>query len=256
MKKYYRIKEFSQLTSVTVRALQLYDNIGLLNPSHKTINKYRLYAEEDILRLQQITTLRFIGFSLEDIKKIISDPNFNLKNSVTTQSTLIAEQAVKLDNVAKLLHKLAKDLENNAAIDWQRLADIIKVMQLHEDNRKNWCETYLSEAEQLEFTKVAQQRSAEYWEKYTKKWLALYQEVENNLHTDPEGKIGMRLARQWLGLVDEIYFNFPNLRKKLWEAYKAGIVPAEGMPYNKALIEYIDKATTKYKKLRVINLNY
>ncbi len=256
MEKYFKIKEFSDLTSVTVRALQIYDKLGLLRPSHKTMHQYRMYSEKDILRLQQIVTLKFMGFSLEEISKIFSKPGFNVERSLRAQAQSIAERAKKLEHVSKLMHELAKQLESENTINWETTTKIIEVIQKGEISKDKWHESYLSAPELMEFEKIAAQHTEEYWKKYSERWFVLYKEVEENLHTDPEGDVAMKLAKRWLGLVDEIYFNFPNLRKKLWEGYKAGIISTDGMPHNQKLIDYIGKATAKYKKTKVVNLNY
>ena len=48
----YRIKKFSELTSVTVRTLQYYDEIDLLKLSTRMASGHRLYSEGDMLKLQ------------------------------------------------------------------------------------------------------------------------------------------------------------------------------------------------------------
>lgn len=47
----YTVKQLAILAGVTVRTLHLYDKIGLLKPSVRTETKYRLYGEEELLRL-------------------------------------------------------------------------------------------------------------------------------------------------------------------------------------------------------------
>ena len=64
------VKEFSQLTKVSVRTLHHYDDIGLLKASLRTSGNYRLYSEVDLLKLQCIVTLKIFGFSLEQIKEL------------------------------------------------------------------------------------------------------------------------------------------------------------------------------------------
>jgi DNA-binding transcriptional MerR regulator len=54
--------------SVSIRTLRYYDKVGLLSPSQYTEAGYRLYTDADLLRLQQILALKFLGFSLEEIK--------------------------------------------------------------------------------------------------------------------------------------------------------------------------------------------
>jgi hypothetical protein len=80
------------------------------------------------------------------------------------------------------------------------------------------------------------------------RWNDLYHEVEINLNTDPESHTGMQLAKKWLNLVDEVYPRSSPLRKKLWEAYKAGVIPQNSLPYNRGVINYINKATEKFKR--------
>lgn len=53
MKQWYA-KQLSKLTQVSVRTLHHYDKIGLLKPSLRLENGYRLYSEKDLLLLQQI----------------------------------------------------------------------------------------------------------------------------------------------------------------------------------------------------------
>ena len=74
MTKLYRIAQFAQLAGVTVRTLQYYDRMGLLRPSATTEANYRLYTTADLLKLQQILTLKWMGFSLSEIGAILSPP--------------------------------------------------------------------------------------------------------------------------------------------------------------------------------------
>ncbi len=65
---YYFTGQFAQKAAVSVRTLQYYDKVGLLSPSLYTEAGYRLYTDEDLSSLQQILALKFLGFSLEEIK--------------------------------------------------------------------------------------------------------------------------------------------------------------------------------------------
>ena len=63
-----KVGELAKRTGVSVRTLHYYDEIGLLSPSHRSEAGYRLYSAEDIARLQQIKSLRQLGFRLEEIR--------------------------------------------------------------------------------------------------------------------------------------------------------------------------------------------
>ena len=56
------VKDLSKLTGISVQTLHHYDRIALLKPSLRLSNGYRLYSEQDLLKLQQIIALKFFGF--------------------------------------------------------------------------------------------------------------------------------------------------------------------------------------------------
>ena len=67
-KNYWKIGELSAETGVTIRALHYYHEKGLLFPSEMSESGYRLYSRNDIVRLQQIVTLKRLSFGLDEIK--------------------------------------------------------------------------------------------------------------------------------------------------------------------------------------------
>ena len=67
----YRIGELAKRTGVSVRTLHHYDRMGLVQPSARSEAGYRLYAPEDLLRLQQVLTLRYFGFKLDEIHTML-----------------------------------------------------------------------------------------------------------------------------------------------------------------------------------------
>lgn len=249
MVKYYRIKEFSKKTSVTVRTLHYYNEISLLKPSHRLASGHRLYSENDMLRLQQITTLKFMGFSLDQINQLMQHPNFNIKNVLKNQAEILAEEAVKIQKAAKLLHQVVNQLDTDNTIDWPTIAKIIEALQMKDKTLETWVTKFFSKEELDEFSKTATQYTPQQVQEYRIKWVEMFSEVKKNLDSDPKGAIGQQLAEKWLVLADEVYGKYPQIRKKLWEAFKVGAVPTDFMPYyEQSVIDYIDKAITYHKK--------
>ena len=69
-----RIGDFSQLAQVSIRTLRHYDELGLLKPAHiDRFTDYRYYAIEQLPRLNRILALKDLGFSLEQIKRVLDD---------------------------------------------------------------------------------------------------------------------------------------------------------------------------------------
>lgn len=70
----FKIGEFSRLAQVTVKALRLYDERGLLVPAHvDRTSGYRFYAADQLSRLQRILVLKDLGFSLQEIAGVLDD---------------------------------------------------------------------------------------------------------------------------------------------------------------------------------------
>jgi DNA-binding transcriptional MerR regulator len=249
MAKQYRIKQFSKLTSITVRALHYYDEISLLKPSHRLDSGHRLYSENDMLRLQQITTLKFMGFSLEQISQLLQHPDFNITESLRKQAEMLAEEAMKIQNAVKLLKQVANQLDTSNPVNWKTIAKIIEVLQMKEQSLEAFVTTYFTKDELNDFAKNAVQYTPQQTKEISSRWADIFSEIKKNMNFSPESKVGQQLAAKWLALVDEIYGKHPNIRDKIWEACKAGAVPTEIMPYyDQSVIDYIDKATTYYKQ--------
>src|SRR5581483_10082431 len=68
----YTIGELSELSGLTVRRIRFYSDKGLLPPTARSANGYRVYSEDDLARLDLIRALRDAGVSLEAIRKILS----------------------------------------------------------------------------------------------------------------------------------------------------------------------------------------
>ncbi len=83
----------ARIAGVSVRALHHYDEIGLLVPSSRTTAGYRIYNDEDLLRLQQILIGRELGMPLEEIKRSLDDPKFDRRAALERQRKEIAARA-------------------------------------------------------------------------------------------------------------------------------------------------------------------
>src|SRR5947208_9929352 len=72
-----KVGELARRTGLTVRTLHHYDAIGLLRPSLHTGSGHRLYTAGDVARLQQVLSLRQLGFSLEEVRGCLDRPGFS-----------------------------------------------------------------------------------------------------------------------------------------------------------------------------------
>ena len=96
MKKpgYYSSGEFARMAGVTLRTIRYYDKRNILKPSLVSEAGARFYTEEDFARLQQILLLKYLGFSLDDIREMtIDDVDYHfLLNSLGIQLKLVKDR--------------------------------------------------------------------------------------------------------------------------------------------------------------------
>lgn len=102
------VKQVAELTGISVRTLQYYDEINLFKPSGVTDAGYRLYNDASLEILQQILFFKELDFSLKDIKQIMENPQYDKFTAYKEQKVLIRARRDRLDRLLKLLEKLEK----------------------------------------------------------------------------------------------------------------------------------------------------
>lgn len=129
---YYSSGEFAKKANVTVRTIRYYDKQNILKPSYLTDNGVRFYTDSDFTRLQQILLLKYLGFSLDDIKGMtIGDSDYNiLKNSLHLQLKLIQDKMAQMQLVKKAIEDTIKTIEKDNTIDWSSMLSLIHLTNM------------------------------------------------------------------------------------------------------------------------------
>ncbi|NMS91779.1 MerR family transcriptional regulator [Clostridioides difficile] len=102
------VKQVSDLTGISIRALHYYDEIGLLKPNKITDAGYRLYDDEAIKTLQQILFFKEIDLPLREVKEIMSSPYFDKVEALKNQKKLLILKRNRLDELIELINKTIK----------------------------------------------------------------------------------------------------------------------------------------------------
>lgn len=83
------VKEISDLTGISVRALHYYDEIGLFTPTKKSEAGYRFYDDNALEVLLQILFFREFGIPLKKIKDIMNNVILDRKEFLQMQSKIL-----------------------------------------------------------------------------------------------------------------------------------------------------------------------
>lgn len=248
-KKYWYVKAFSKLTNVTVRTLHHYDHIGLLTPSIRLENGYRQYSEQDLLKLQQIIALKFFGFELEQIKKLLCK-QLSLIEHLTAQAALLQEKTDVLNSAAKALKSVVLQCEDNRSINWKTTLELIEVYRMTTKLEHPWVKEVLDAQELKEYVKFEQhlnQQGSEKHADFSKRWQTICAEVKAHLDDDPNSGIGIALGEKIHRAVYELYGDeFAGVKFTLWEkGFKSGH-GGNDHGLSTPMIEWIDTAMGTY----------
>lgn len=102
------ISQVAELTNISTRTLQYYDEIELLKPSALTSSGYRLYDDAALERLQQILFFKELGFKLKDIREILQNPGFDKIAAFQKQKELLLLKRNRIMRLIELLSRLEK----------------------------------------------------------------------------------------------------------------------------------------------------
>ena len=131
------VKEVSELTSISVRTLHYYDEIGLLKPTEVTEAGYRLYDDKAIQKLGQILVFRELELPLADIKLIMDNPALDCKSVLAKQREMLC---LKQQRLKRIIASLDKMLEGDQTMDFT-VFDNTELQLMVSDMLKNMDET-------------------------------------------------------------------------------------------------------------------
>lgn len=129
--EYYTSGEFARKARVTIRTIRFYDKQGILKPSKVNESGYRLYTDEDFGRLQKILSLKYLGFSLEEIMAMtINDDAEDIVYSLELQKDLIQKKIRHLEMMERTLDDTFRIVKSSGVIDWNNILNLIHITNM------------------------------------------------------------------------------------------------------------------------------
>ena len=95
----YSSNKLAKMSGVSARTLRYYGEIDLLKPARVTESGYRMYGQDEVDTLQQILFFRELGFSLEDIKRFLSSPDFDREQAFVSHLAELHKKRERLDTL-------------------------------------------------------------------------------------------------------------------------------------------------------------
>jgi DNA-binding transcriptional MerR regulator len=240
----WKVGELAQRTGLSVRTLHWYDEIGLLTPSCHTETGHRLYTVADVARLQQIKSLRQLGFALEEVRACLDSAEFSPLSLIQTHLARLREQ---MEGQRRLCERLEAIAARHRAAETVSVEDLLQTIE-----DMNMYEKYYT-PEQMEWFKQRRlQVGDERIREVEADWPKLIAEVRAEMErgTDPASEAVQSLARRWMGLVQEFTGGNAEIEKAVGNLYQqeASVGCQNGI--DAALFAYINRANTAAKKMQ------
>ncbi|KVV45090.1 MerR family transcriptional regulator [Burkholderia territorii] len=230
-----KVGELAKRSGLTVRTLHHYHAIGLLTPSARADNGYRLYDRDDVARLHQIQALRRFGLSLAEIGDYLNQPGTPLVELVAKQ---IASLDHQLAQAAQLRERLVHLHAQLAAGTEPELADWLTTLELMTVYDKYFSEEELA---RLPMYRKSQTGDAE--------WIALVADVRalHDAGVPPEDERVRALAGRWMALLVRDTNNDPRMLAKLNLMHEREPAMQSKLGISTALRDYVLRASAETK---------
>ncbi len=252
------VKDLSKLTQISVQTLHHYDRLGLLKPSLRLPNGYRLYSETDLTKLQQILALKFFGFELAQIKILLSE-EADVLDHFAVQARFLEEKAKSMLEASQTLNRIISGCRRSKSVPWETIIQLIEVYRMTQELEKSWAGKVMTPEELKEYANFEQGLKTRFTESekhaYEERWAALVREVEASIHQDPTCEAGRDLGRRCMEWVNSLYGKqYVKLRTTLWEkGFKQGHgVEEHGM--SPQCVAWMDRAIDAYYRHRIYSI--
>ena len=72
MNQHYTIGQLARAAGVPITTLRYYERVGLVPPSTRAENRYRLYTEQTLHVIRFIRATQAAGFTIEDVRTLLA----------------------------------------------------------------------------------------------------------------------------------------------------------------------------------------
>jgi DNA-binding transcriptional MerR regulator len=121
-------------TGISIRALRLYEQHGLIAP-RRTSKQWRLYGSSEISRLNEISALKTLGLSLRDIAKLLKGQPTDLAQTLTLQREVLADARNRAERGLLVIEALQAKIHAGGAASIDDLTYLAKETNMTEPSK-------------------------------------------------------------------------------------------------------------------------
>ncbi|XXX75823.1 MerR family transcriptional regulator [Sorangium sp. So ce134] len=231
-----KVGDLAKQTGLSIRTLHYYEEVGLLSPSHRTASGHRMYSAGDVARLQQIKSLRELGFSLEQITGCLDKPGFSPLETIELHLARLREQIALEQKLCARLEGLAHVLRAGEDASVEQLLQTIEVMTM--------IEKYYTPEQLAELKQRAEAIGPEKMRDAQSAWQQIYDDMRAEMQkgSDPKSESVQQIVKRMRELIDAFTGKNPEIERSLNRMYKEEPSMRNQHGMDPALHEFIGKA--------------
>ncbi len=209
-----KVGELARRTGLTVRTLHHYDEIGLLAPSDRTASGHRLYAMDEVLKLQKIRSLCHLGLTLDEIRDCLGRPSLSLERIFEMHLARVDEEIARRN---RLRHRLEAALESIGANRSASLDDLLEMIEVTTMFDKYYTPEQLQKLEER-----GEEVGPERMEQVQAEWMEVFAGYRTAMEKglDPGVEEVQALARKAQSLILDFTGGDPGIAQSLKNMYK------------------------------------
>lgn len=239
IKETLSVKDMAELSGLTRRTIQYYDNEGILKAAGRDEHGRRYYTQEQLYILEQITFYRHSGISLADIKQLVirDDSSTSLQTILQQQENVLYSQLESIQSKIDGVSVSQEMLTHGYQPPWDLLSKLMS--SLNEVDVTHWTRYPFSENQKNQFDKVfeSNHQALEFYNQFRK--LLIKASAYQAAHVPVRSKLTKQLADDWMSMVQQVTNGNPEIEKAFlqvdqdrlnWDASEHQLMK-EGEPY-------------------------
>ncbi len=210
----WKIGTLARRTGLSVRTLHWYDEIGLLRPTRHTASGHRLYGDADVQRLQEIRSLRHLGFTLEEIRALLRRTGISPSRVLRLHLAELGARIAQEQHLRRRLQRLADRLDAAEAVSVDDMMNAIEEITMSEQ--------YLTPEQMAEVQERGRKLGDAAIKAVEAEWPQLIAKVKAEMEkgtpvSDPRVQ---EMARRWKELVEQFTGGNKGIEKAVAQHYR------------------------------------
>ncbi len=141
-----KINELARKLGISTRTIRFYEQNGLLPGVIREDNRYRVFSDEDVWRLQTIIALREAGMTVKDIREVLESESAHhavtdrerLRYYLELQQALLAGQWLEMRRMAETTSQMLELLQKEQELPLQEFFELAQQARQLRELRHNW----------------------------------------------------------------------------------------------------------------------